>query len=85
MSMIVEYSLNRGVAVTKSDTVPISMPSGENRTKGIYVGVTGDVSVKMADGSTVVFKALAAGVVHYISITQVMSTSTTATDIVALF
>jgi hypothetical protein len=85
MTMIVEYSLNRGVAITPDDDNDLSFPSGENRTKGLYVGVSGDVSVTFADGSTVVLKSLVAGVVHHLSVKRIKDTGTTATDIVALF
>lgn len=85
MTQIIDGSSSGAIAVTKSDTDNIVLPSGINRTKGIYVGVTGDLNVVMASGSTVLFKALAAGVVHPISAKRIMSTSTTATDIVALY
>lgn len=53
-------------------------------TRGIYVGVSGDVKVTMLDGTAVTFVGLAAGVIHPICCVQVFSTGTTATDIVAL-
>ena len=53
-------------------------------TRGIYVGVSGDVKVKMLDGTTITFTALAAGIVHPISCILIFSTDTTATNIVAL-
>ena len=68
--------------VTKSDTAIISA-------FGIYVGVTGDVSVmpsKQESAPTptpVLFKAGPAGTTIHLSISRVMSTGTTATNIVA--
>lgn len=51
-------------------------------TRGLYVGVSGDVKVVMADSEeVVVWTALAAGMLHPISVTRVYSTDTTATNI----
>lgn len=85
MSQIIDPSSSGAVVVTKSDTDDITFPSGINRSKGIYVGVTGDLNIVLASGVTVLFKGVAAGVVHPISAKRIMSTSTTATDIVALY
>jgi hypothetical protein len=66
------------VAVTKSDATIIPT------TRGLYVGVTGDVVVTMAAGSTpITFKACPVGVLD-ISVTQVLA-ATAATDILALY
>ena len=51
----------------------------------LYVGVAGDVKVKMAGGNDVVFKTVAAGSFLPINVIQVFATDTTATDIVALW
>lgn len=65
-------------AVTKSDDTVLA------GVRGLYVGVTGDVAVIMANTSTAVtFKAAPVGVLP-IRVTKVMSTNTTATNIVAL-
>ncbi|OCT12632.1 hypothetical protein A8709_33010 [Paenibacillus pectinilyticus] len=85
MSQLIDPSSSGAVVVTKSDTIDIVYPSGIKRSKGIYVGVTGDLNLVLASGVTVLFKAVAAGVVHPISVKRVMSASTTATDIVALY
>lgn len=66
-------------AVTPHDTNRISP------TRGLYVGVSGDVKVIMLDGTTVTFTGLAAGVIHPITCVLVCSTGTTATNIVALY
>lgn len=65
-------------AVTPHDTNNIAP------TRGLYVGVAGDVKVVMLDGTTVTFTALAAGIVHPLTVVRVFSTNTTATNIVAL-
>ena len=68
------------IAVTTSDSTNLSL----GFTRGIYVGGSGDVAVTMADGNTVTFKSLAAGIIHPICVTRIWSTGTTATNIVAL-
>jgi hypothetical protein len=49
---------------------------------GFYVGGTGDVNVITSRGTTVLFKAVPAGVSIPLCISQVRSTNTTATSIV---
>ena len=65
-------------AVTPSDSTVISP------TRALYVGATGDVKVDMADGTTVTYANLAAGIIHPLSVTRVYSTDTTATSIIAV-
>lgn len=62
--------------VTPSDTTAISA-------YGFYVGVTGDVTVITSRGTTVLFKAVPAGVSIPLAISKVKSTGTTASQIVA--
>lgn len=53
--------------------------------RGLYVGTTGNlVAVKM-DGSTVTFSTIPAGMILPIVAVRVNSTSTTASNIVALY
>ena len=61
--------------------------SSESPSNGcvLYVGVAGDVKVKMAGGNDVVFKGATAGSFLPINVLQVFATGTTATDIVALW
>jgi len=57
-------------------------------TRALYIGVGGDVSVYMAgraSDTAVVFKGLQAGEVLPVRVDRVLSTGTTATDIVALY
>ena len=70
-------------AITPSDTVNI--PTGP--TRGVYVGVTGNVTVVMAEGAqtAVLFVAVPAGTILPISVKRVNATGTAATDLVALF
>lgn len=70
----------RAAAVTKSDSTILPV------TRGIYVGTAGNVAVIFAgDTAAVTMVAPAAGVEHAWQVTKVMSTNTTASDIVALW
>ena len=53
--------------------------------RSLYIGGAGNASLLMPDNSTVIFSALAAGTVLPVRASQVNTTGTTATDIVALF
>lgn len=68
-------------AVTPNDSANLSKAP----TKGLYVGVTGDVKVDMSDGTTVTFTALSSGVIHPIACRKVYATGTTASSIVAVY
>ncbi len=69
----------RGFAVTKSDATIFSA------TRALYVGGTGDIAVVFAGNSTAVtLKAVPVGILP-VQVTMVMSTNTTATDIVGLY
>jgi len=48
---------------------------------GFYVGVTGDVTVQSVAGTSVLFKAVPAGVIVPGVFVRIMSTGTTATNI----
>lgn len=67
-------------AVTPSDTVMLA----NGICRSLYVGVTGDVVVLTAGGSTVTFKAAPVGILT-VQCQRVNSTSTTATNILALY
>ena len=71
------------LAVTPSDTVDLT-----NFARGIYVGVAGDVKVRMAGdrGDTdVTYVDLAAGIIHPMVIKRVFATGTAATSIVVIW
>ena len=51
----------------------------------LYVGVAGDVKVKMSSGKDVIFTAVPAGSFMPVNVTKVYETGTDATDIVALW
>lgn len=64
-------------AVTKSDTTVFAA------TRGLYIGGTGNVAVTMNDGTTATFDAVPVGFVP-LSVTQVLLTGTSASNIVGL-
>lgn len=67
--------------VTPHDTNDLT-----EQTRGILVGVTGDVKVDMlGTGTAVVLPNLAAGVVHPFQVTRIYSTDTTATEIIGVW
>lgn len=68
------------VAIVASDGLTIEP------TRAIYVGASGNVNVRMAQGPNVscVFLGVPAGTILPVSVTEVYATSTTATSMVAL-
>ncbi len=66
--------------VTTSDSTNLT-----NVTRGLYVGVAGDVKVTLSSGNVITIKNLAAGVVHPFRVSRVWATGTTATDIVGCY
>lgn len=69
--------------VTKSDSTVFTQP-----TRYIYVGGAGDVAVLMSGDvspNSVIFKAVPVGTVLSLSVQQVLSTGTTATNILGLY
>lgn len=76
---VIEGPANSAVAVTPSDSTELDI------TRGVYVGTGGDLAVVMADDSlAVTFVAVPSGVLLPIRVLKVMSTNTTASDILAL-
>ncbi len=70
----------RAFHVTPSDT-NLCM----HETRGIYVGVSGSVKCDMADGDTVTFANLAAGLIHPICATRIYQNGTSATGIIGVW
>jgi len=74
------------VAITKSDTVPISYNGKPARAKAFYIGGAGNIAIKSdATGAAVVFEGCLAGTVLPISSEFLYATDTSATKVVALF
>jgi hypothetical protein len=67
------------LVVTPSDTVNLTYPSV------IYVGTAGNVRVMTAEGDTVTFVGLAAGAVVPVQVIRVYATSTTASNLIAIY
>lgn len=67
------------VAVTPSDTNTIGL------TSAIYIGVTGDIALEDSYGNQVIFKNAPQGNTLPFRVVKVLSTNTTATDIVAIY
>ena len=69
---------NDGFAITKSDTDELPQV-----TRGIYVGVTGNISLVTERGNTIVLKGALAGTILNVRAVKVLA-ATTATDLVGL-
>lgn len=67
-------------AITPDDSNDLAIA-----TRGIYVGVGGDVAVITAGGETVTFKNASAGTTLPIRAARVKATGTTATNLVGLY
>lgn len=67
-----------GTAVTASDATIIPA------TRALYIGGTGNVAVRHSGGTTVTYNAVAVGVLP-VQVDKVLSTGTTATNIVAMY
>ena len=68
----------KATAVTASD-VTVLAP-----TRALYIGTAGNLNVTMADGAAALLTNVGSGIFP-ISVTKVLSTSTTATGILAMY
>jgi len=68
-----------GVVLTKSDTDAVTAPH-----RALYVGGAGNLNVVLAGGQTLLLTAVPVGTILPIQIKQLLSTSTTASLVVAL-
>jgi hypothetical protein len=66
-------------AVTPSDSVQIF------HTRGLYIGVAGNVKCTMVNGNVVTFVGVLAGTILPVQVELVWATGTTASSIVALY
>ena len=69
------------VAVTPNDSTDLD----PGPCRALYIGGSGDVSIDIAENTAVVFVGLSAGQILPVQAVRVRSTSTTATNIVALY
>jgi hypothetical protein len=87
MSAINTYPKTRSISAPIEHAFAIS-PDNSNElsfsTRGIYVGVSGDLKVDLIGSGTVTFVGLAAGVIHPLRVKKVYATGTTATSIVGV-
>jgi len=74
-----ESPMNDAFDVTPNDGVDLTEVS-----RGLIVGVSGDVQIDTNEGTTIVMPALLAGFIHPIRAKRVYSTNTTATGIKAV-
>lgn len=74
-----QNSAQDGVAVTPSDTLVFNPPL-----TALWVGGAGALTVVTAQGSSLLFSAVAAGVLIPLQVAKVMATGTVATAIVGL-
>lgn len=69
------------VAITPHDSTNIT----GGITRGVYVGGAGNVAAVFKHGAVVTFMAVPAGTILPIRVSRINATSTTATNMVALF
>lgn len=80
MSIMVTRPAENAFAVTPNNFADLA-----EDTRGLYVGVSGDVKVDLVGGTTVTFVNLAAGVIHPIRARRVYATGTSATSIIGAY
>lgn len=80
MSIMVTRPAENAFAVTPNNDADLA-----EDTRGLYVGVSGDVKVDLVGGTTVTFVNLAAGVIHPIRARRVYATGTDAGDIIGVY
>jgi hypothetical protein len=80
MSIMVTRPADTAFAVTPNNSTDLATP-----TRGVYVGVSGDLKVDLVGGSTeITFVGLASGVIHPIQARRIYATGTSATNIVGI-
>lgn len=68
-----------GTTITPSDVTVLSQPS-----RAVWVGVAGNLAVRMHDGTSLTFVGVSAGSLLPLRVDQVLSTGTTASSIVTI-
>lgn len=76
---ISQHSASSAVSLTKSDVTVFGF------TRGLYIGGAGDVAVRMRDGNSATFVGALAGTILPIQVDQLLSTGTSATNVLALY
>lgn len=67
------------VVITPSNSIVFDPPL-----RGLYVGVTGNINLVTANGNTILFSNVPAGLILPVYCAQVLSTNTTATTMIGL-
>lgn len=81
-----EQPASQSVTISPHDTTEIAHPTNLRATRGLYVGVAGDVVCRLlGDTADQTFTGVLAGSVLPIRLTHIRSTSTTATNMVGLY
>lgn len=75
-----DFPASSAAAVTPNDSADLGFV-----TRAVWVGGAGTLNVVMADGQTVPIVGILAGTLLPIRVARVLNTSTTATNIVALW
>jgi len=76
-----ESPAESAVSITPDNSTDLAIS-----TRGVYVGVTGDLKVDMVGGSSgITFVGLASGVIHPIRAKRVYATGTTASSIIGVY
>lgn len=73
------------IAVTASDSVDFTQPSGKPTADALYVGTAGNVVCVLQDGTVLTIPAAAGGYIFNNRIKRVNSTNTTASNIFRLY
>ena len=80
-----EHPEYQAYPVTPSDSVDLPPAPDGGTCRALYITGAGNVSVNLLGGGTAVLTGLAAGQILPVGVTRVLSTSTTATGIQALY
>lgn len=64
--------------------IPSDIQELANATRILFVGTGGDITAKLVSGETVTLRSTQSGAMYPLRLIQVMSTGTTATDLVGL-
>lgn len=82
---MVAVPYNYAAAITPHDTTNIVLPDAALKVAGIYVGGAGAVVAVFENDTTATFAAVPVGTILPVSVKRVNSTSTTATNLLALY
>ncbi len=72
--------ISNGAAVTPNDSTDLTTSS-----RALWIGTGGDINLTTVDGTTLLLKNVPSGTMLPVRAARVRSTSTTASDIVALW